>query len=260
MKKIVCITLLALTNGCGMEQVDEGYRGIKTRFGSIQGQPLAPGLHFYNPITSDIYEVSVLETKLEAQESCFTADTQTVIVQYALTYYPLQSSIGDIHSQFGRDWSEKIISPLVRSSIKDAIGKYKADDLVLKRESASAAAFLNIKTELEKRKVVATRLDITNLDFNDEYEHAVEAKVVATQRSIEAENKTKQVAEESKQVVLMAKAEAESMRIRSQSLTTNKNLIMYEAVQNWDGQFPKVILGSGSIPILDMKELTGSEK
>lgn len=246
----------AVSNGCGMEQVDEGFRGLKTRFGKLEGEPLTPGLYFYNPITQDIFEMEVRETKLEGQESCFTSDTQTVLVDYAITYYPKPTAVGRLYSQFGKEWAEKIVLPSLRSGLKDALGHYRADDLVSKREAASAAALDALKKDLENRDVVVTRLELTNLDFNDAYEHAIEAKVVATQRAIEAKNKTVQVDEESKQTVLQAKAEAESMRIRSQALSQNKNLIMYEAVQKWDGAYPQVMLGSGSMPMLDLRGLT----
>lgn len=251
--------LLILVFGFGLEQVDEGYRGIETRFGKVEDKSLPPGLYFYNPISTSIFEMSVKEEKLVVKTSCFTKDTQTVHIEATVTYFPDPSTIHKIYSQFGNQWTEKVIEPAVLGTIKDAVGQYIADDLISKRELVKAKAEDEVKQALLTRKVNVTRLDITNLDFNDEYEKAVEKKVVATQHAAEAKNKTVQVEEEAKQTVAKAKAEAESMRIRSQALSQNKSLVSYEAVQKWDGSLPKIILGNGSMPMLDLKGIM-SEK
>ena len=59
------------------------------------------------------------------------------------------------------------------------------------------------------------------------------------------------IEEEAKQKVLTAQAEAESMRIRSQAISQNQNLIQYEAVQRWDGKLPVNIYGSAPIPFIN---------
>ena len=240
---------------CGFEQVDEGFRGIQTRWGKVEGQPLEPGIHFYNPISRDIFEMEVREQKIEADTQCFTKDTQTVTVAFAVTYYPDQSKIGDMYSQFGKKWQEKVIMPAVLGSIKDAIGGYIADDLVSKREAVKIAAQKEIVDALATRDVVVTRLDIINLDFEDAFESAVESKVVAIQRALESKNKTVEVEEQAKQKVLDAEAEAKSMRIRSDALSRNKSLVEYEAVQKWDGKLPEIIMGQGSTPFIDLRNI-----
>lgn len=235
-----------------MEQVDEGFRGIETRWGKVVGEPLPPTIYFYNPISTSIFEMDVKERKLDGQTQCFTKDTQTVNVSFTITYFPDPTQIGKLYSQFGNDWESKIVQPSVLGSIKDAIGQYIADDLVSKREVVKKFAQEEIKVALAQRSITATRLDLTNLDFDDKYESAVEAKVVAIQRAQEAKNKTIQIDEEAKQTVASAKAQAESMRIRSQALSQNKSLVDYEAVQKWDGKLPENMYGGAPIPFLNL--------
>lgn len=252
MKWIVAIVVTTILSSCGFEQVDEGFRGVETNWGKVVGEPLQPGLYFYNPISSSIFEMDVRENKLEAKTSCFTNDTQKVDVDYAVTFYPKQARIGFLYSQFGRDWSNKIIPQAVLGSLKDVIGKYKADDLVGQREAARNAAESELKTVLAARDISITKLDFTNLDFDDAYEHAVEAKVVAIQKAAEAKNRTVEVEEQAKQTVASAKASAEAMRIKTQALSQSKSLVDYEAVQKWDGHLPEIIMGGGSIPMVNM--------
>lgn len=251
--KLSILFILPFLVGCGMEQVDEGYRGIYTSWGKVIGEPLTPGLQFYNPISGDIFEMDVRERKFEDKTECFTNDTQKVVVSYAVTLYPKQADIAKIYSQFGRDWETKVIPQVVLGSMKDAIGQYKADDLVGKREAVKNKAQEEVKSNLETRGVIITRLDLTNLDFDDTYEKAVEDKVVAIQRAAESKNKTVQVEEEAKQTVAKATADAEAMKIKTSALSQNKGLVDYEAVQRWDGKLPQYILGNGAMPFLNLK-------
>ena len=251
MKHLLLVGLLgalALSlSACGVEQVDEGYRGIKTRFGKVEGEPLDPGLYFYNPISTSIMELSVREEKIEGQTTAFTKDTQSVTIAYTVTAYPDQKKIGDLYKQFGKDFSGKLINQAILGSLKDSVGQYIADDLVSKREISKKTAEKEIQTALAERGIIVTRLDFTNLDFDDAYEKAVEAKVVAIQRAAESKNKTVQVEEEAKQVVAKSKADAEAMRIKSAALAQNKGLVGYELATRWNGELPKVITGGSSI-------------
>lgn len=257
MKKIISVFAILsslLATGCGMEQIDEGYRGLETNWGKVVGEPLMPGFYFYNPISSSIMELNVRETKLEGTTSAFTRDTQSVQVAYTVTYYPDPTKIGKLYSQFGYHWESQTVGQVVLGSIKDVIGQYIADDLVNKREVAKKAAEKELQDALAARNVVVTRLDFTNLDFDDAYEKAVEAKVVAIQAAAEAKNKTVQVKEESEQTVLSAKAAAEAMRIKSQALSQNKGLTQYEAIQKWNGVLPSIMLGN-STPIINLDKI-----
>jgi regulator of protease activity HflC (stomatin/prohibitin superfamily) len=96
-----------------------------------------------------------------------------------------------------------------------------------------------------------TGIEITNIDFDDAFEKAVEDKVVAVQRAIEAKNKTVQIQEEANQQIISAKAEAQSMSIRAQALSQNKSLVEWEAVQKWNGELPTNMFGS-SVPFINM--------
>ncbi len=247
------IGLLFIVFGCNSFQVvDTGYRGVKLRFGEIQGEPLPEGLYFSNPITDKIKELSVREEQLTLETDCFTRDTQHAKVKFTVTYFPDPAKIHLIFKQFGEDYDAKIIAPMVVGSLKDTIGKYIADDLVGKRDEARVAAFNEIKQALANRNIFVTRLDLTGLDFDPNYKQAVENKVIAIQRASEAKNKTIQIEEESKQVIVSAQAEAESMKIRSSALSQNKSLVEYEAVQKWNGQLPMTMMGN-STPFINLK-------
>ena len=255
------VLLLALTaslSACGFEIVDTGYRGVKTRFGEVVGEPLPEGLHFYNPVTTNITEFEVREEKWSDKTAIFTKDTQRVDVEFAVVYYPKPEKVHQLFREVGESdaLAEKIIKPVILGSIKDAIGEIIADELVSKRELVTKAALREVQENLAGRNVLVTDLQFTNLDFDDAYEQAVEQKVVAIQDAQKAKNETVRIDEEAKQKVTTAKAEAEAMKIKSQALAQNKGLVDFEAVQRWDGKLPQFMMGN-STPFIDMRGLTG---
>lgn len=261
-KKIVVLLVVLLVNSsCGFEIVDTGYRGIKTRFGQVQGDALPEGLHFYNPVTSNVREYLVRENTWESETVIFTKDTQRVDVSFAVTYYPDPNKVTKLYKEIGDydDLTIKIFSPVVLGSLKDAIGEVIADELVSKREVVTKNALEEVRDNLLERGIFVTDLQFTNLDFDDSYEQAVEAKVVAIQKAQEAKNKTVQVQEEANQKVLTAKAEAEAMKIKSEALSQNKGLTEFEAVRKWNGVLPQYILGGGVTPFIDLNSL-GAKK
>jgi regulator of protease activity HflC (stomatin/prohibitin superfamily) len=74
---------------------------------------------------------------------------------------------------------------------------------------------------LPENAVEVLSFSLTNIDFSDEFENAVEAKVTAVQAAEQEKNKTVQIEEQAKQRIITAKAEAESMEIRNRALATN---------------------------------------
>ncbi len=253
------LVLLLALSGCGFEVVDTGHRGLYVTFGKVTGEPVAEGLYFYNPFTTGIHEIDVRERKLENKTTAFTKDTQNATLHYSLTFYPKKDAIGELYTNFGSEWETIIIPQVVLSAIQNEVGQIVADDLSSKREVVEKAAEKSIQETLSARNVIVTKLNLTNVDFDDAYEKAVEQKVVAIQEAMEAKNQTVKIKEQASQTVATAEADARAMMIKSQALAQNKGLVQFEAVKKWDGKLPTIMLGNGSTPMLDMRSLMNSK-
>jgi regulator of protease activity HflC (stomatin/prohibitin superfamily) len=114
-----------------------------------------------------------------------------------------------------------------------------------------------IRDNLAERNVEVSRFEITDISYTHEFENSVEQKVIAQQKAIEEQNRTKQIEEQARQKVLSAEAEAKSMQIRAQALEQNAKLVEWEAVQKWNGVLPQYMLGGGAVPFINIK--TGKE-
>ena len=235
----------------GITKIDSGNRGVEVVWGKVSNETYSEGLYFFNPISTKIIEFNTKENLIAISESAFSADVQQATISVQALVYPDRTKINEFYQTYGLDFMEKLIKPVVVGSIKEVAGKFSAVDMVTKRESLQTSLFTNIQTELEKRGITLTRLDITDLKLRDEFTQAVEAKVIAQQEAERAKNVTVRIEEEAKQKVIAAKAEAESIRIRANALSQNKALVEYEAVQKWNGVLPVYMLGN-TMPMINL--------
>lgn len=258
MKSLLLLLTLTLLTSCGFEIVDTGHRGVQTRFGEVDEKlgSLPEGLYFYNPLTSDIKEMNVQTQVANFTTASFTKDLQQVDVHFAINYQLEPNHAHTMFKEVGREYVDRIVNPIVAGSLKEIIGQFDAEDLISQRQKATKDILTMIKDKLLERHIIISNFEVTNLDFNDEFEKAIEAKVVAVQRAMESKNITERIREEKNQAILKAEGEAKAMKIKSQALTQNKNLIEYEAIQKWNGNLPKIMMGSGSIPFVNLGNIT----
>jgi regulator of protease activity HflC (stomatin/prohibitin superfamily) len=204
------------------------------------------------PFITTIVKYDVKVIKEDSRMETYTKDIQTAKLQISVSYQLDKTDLYKVYSQFGKDWEEKIIWNNISQQVKDVIGKYDAENLIENRDKVAQTILATMNEKIAALPAELTQFQILNIDYNDEFERAVERKVVQSQRSQEEVHKTKQIEEESKQKVISAKAESEAMRIKAQALSQNKALVDYEAVLRWDGKLPQYV-GGNSMPILNLK-------
>ena len=248
---ILAVVVLSFA-GCGIKVVDTGQRGIKTRFGEIVSESLPEGLYFFNPITSSIVEMDTRVQRFDGETDTYTRDVQQAVIKYTLNYRLQQNAAHLVYRDIGREWENRLIPQVVLGTLKEVVGKWDAVDLISNRDKAANTAFEQIRANLGERNVEVSRFEITDIAYTREFENSVEQKVIAQQRAIEEQNRTKQIEEQARQKVLSAEAEAKSMQIRAEALEQNAKLVEWEAVQKWNGVLPQYMLGNGATPFINL--------
>jgi prohibitin 2 len=252
---IALVALIVLSfAGCGIKVVDTGQRGIKTTFGKVVSESLPEGIYFFNPITSAVVEMDTRVQRKDGETDTYTRDVQQSVIKYTLNYRLQQNAAHLMYRDVGRDWDDKLVPQVVLGTLKEIVGKWDAVDLISNRDKAAGAAFEQIRTNLAKYNVEVSRFEITDIAYTHEFENSVEQKVIAQQKAIEEQNRTKQIEEQARQKVLSAEAEAKSMQIRAEALEQNAKLVEWEAVQKWNGVLPQYMLGSGTTPFINLNQ------
>jgi regulator of protease activity HflC (stomatin/prohibitin superfamily) len=251
----IAIVLLIVVSvaGCGIKVVDTGHRGIETRFGKVVSESLPEGIYFFNPLTSALVEMDTRIQRQDGETDTYTRDVQQAAIKYTLNYRLQQDAAQIMYRDIGVEWEQRLIPQVVLGTLKEVVGKWDAVDLIANRDKAGQSAFEAIRNNLAERNVEVLRFEITDISYTHEFENSVEAKVIAQQRAIEEQNRTKQIEEQARQKVLSAEAEAKSMQIRAQALEQNAKLVEWEAVQKWNGILPQYMLGNGTMPFINLQ-------
>jgi prohibitin 2 len=247
----IAIVVLSIA-GCGIKVVNTGNRGIETRFGKVVSESLPEGIYFFNPVTNTIVEMDTRVQRQDGETDTYTRDVQQAVIKYTLNYRLQQNAAHLMYRDIGRDWEQRLIPQVVLGTLKEVVGKWDAVDIISNRDKATTSAFNAIRENLGKYNVEVSRFEITDIAFTREFENSVEQKVIAQQKAIEEQNRTKQIEEQARQKVLSAEAEAKSMQIRAEALEQNAKLVEWEAVQKWNGVLPQYMLGGGSVPFINL--------
>jgi regulator of protease activity HflC (stomatin/prohibitin superfamily) len=233
--------------------VDAGHTGVKKTLGKVSEENLSSGLYIVFPLTTSIIQMDNRIQKLEDRTEVYSKDVQQATVTYAINYDLDPSASVNMYTKVGVDWAGKLIPQVITSSMKNIIGQWAALDLISNRNKAATGIEDLISQDLKPLGINVTAFALTNIDFQDQFEQAVENKMVAVQQAEMAKNQTVTVEEQAKQRVIAAEADAKAMMIKTDALTKNQSLIMYEAVQKWNGELPKIVSG-GAGNLLNIPE------
>lgn len=232
--------------------VSPGHRGVMVTMGKVSPTSYANGVGFKWPFISKMVSMDTRTKTLSGESSTYTSDIQSAEIKYTLTYNLNPANVNVLYETVGKEYEGKIITPVLYDVIKDVIGKWQAQELVANRDKARHQIMTQLANRVNSKFIENITFQITNIDYSDNFEKAIEDKVIAEQKAQQAVNNTKRIKEEADQKVIAAQAESEAMRIKTEALSRDKSLIDYEAVQKWDGKLPTYMMGN-SMPFINLK-------
>ena len=270
----IAVIGLAALAGCG--QVESGEAGFFTQWGEVVSkQCLDEGLHFIPQPGRKLVTYSIRSQTVQVREPAFTRDIQTIDwCDMEVTFHLMREKVIDLHKTTGISYLNTLILPSIKDAMKNALGKMDSSDIIGNREIVAKNIKDTLNQRLESYGIHIDLVNITNIDFSDPFEKAVEEKQVALQQSQKERNNTarlKEVAEQqvvkagaearsrvleaeadAKAILVKAEAEAKSIKMRNDALAQSHALIEYETVKTWDGKLPIQMLGSTPVPFLNI--------
>ena len=255
----VVVAIIAVNLLAPFTMIGPGERGVVLRLGAVQDRVLTEGIHFRVPIMESVIKVDVKTQKVEVDAPSFSKDLQNVDTRIALNYHIDPKMVNRLWQEIGQDYESRIISPSIQESVKSATAQFTAAELVSERNKVKDEIKRMLVERLSPRFIVVDDFSIVNFDFSDSYEKAIEEKQVAQQQALKAENDLKRIQVEAEQRLAQAKAEAEAIKIQSEALQLNQNLIKLEAVKKWNGILPTMMMGN-SVPFIDVSSVPNMQK
>jgi regulator of protease activity HflC (stomatin/prohibitin superfamily) len=253
------ILLVVLFNSC--ERIDAGYVGVKVnQYGDNKGVDdvvAVTGMVFYNPFTTKVYEFPTFiqhkeYKKTEDVDNSFivnSKDGSEFNVSPIMNYSVQREKVPAIFAKYRRplaDIEEGFLKTAVYDAFRLATNKYTADELISNRAVFEVEVRRLLDAQLLKEGFVINQFT-SNLIYPETFKKSIEAKNNAVQAALRAENEVKTAeaqakikvatAEGNAQAMLTsAKAEAESNRMKQQTLTPL--LLQLEYINKWDGKLP----------------------
>lgn len=251
----VIIIILAVVNPFVL--IGAGQRGVVMNFGAVQDKVMGEGIHFRIPIMQTVEKIDVQTQKMEVKAMAYSKDIQTVESLLALNYHLKADNVNKLWQEVGTSYEIRLIDPAIQESVKAATAKFTAQELIEQRAKVKD----EIKTELFNRLdryFIVDEFSIIDFSFSDEYEKAVEAKQVAQQAALKAQNDLTRIKTEAEQRIATAKAEAEAIKLQSEAANNDKyvNLKALEvqkaAIEKWNGVLPTQMIPGGSLPFINL--------
>jgi len=242
------------------DTVPAGHKGVRLTFGAVTGDVVDAGFYWKKPFVDKIVAVNVQTQKVEIDATAASSDTQAVSSVVSLNYRLDPSKVGEMYENVGLDYEEKIMKPSLGESIKAVTAGYSAVDLILKRGEVNASIYELLKTKFSPYGIIVEGLNITDFDFSEQFNKAIENKVTAEQDALAAKNKLEQIKFEAQQNVERSKgeaestkqkaiAEAESIRIQAEALRSNPGVLQLRWIEKWNGTLPTTVTGDSSLLI-----------
>lgn len=247
----VLVFLLVLGSCASTKMVPAGEVGVVTEWGAVTGNVRNPGLHFITPVKDNLVNMSTQTHIYTVHAGAASHDLQTVATDIALNFRLSSERMAGIYQTFRRDIDKRVVHPSVQDAVKAATSQFAASELITQRPLVKQKIEDILRERLSQHGVVVEGVNITNFEFSKDFTEAIEKKVTAEQRAHQAENDLARIKIEAQQQIETARAQAESIRIRSAALAENQRLVEWEAVQKWNGVLPQYMLG-GATPFVNV--------
>lgn len=239
---LVASSLLALLIPSSFHQVEAGEVAVVKTLGKVNGIRM-PGTYFDFYLFNDYIYFDTTIQKLEIRTSSYSSDAQTMDIEMTVQYKIDPTKAEDILTEYiSLDSLSQRIEKVADDNAKSILSKYTAMKIIETRASISPEVQEAVKVAIdEKYYATVTAVNLTNIDFTDEFEKSVEDKVIAEQQKEAAITKAEQELEvakltaqakiveaegnaESQKIIARASAEAMALKIVELAKSTGFNV------------------------------------
>lgn len=245
--------------------VSSGEVAVVKHLGKIEDVKTA-GTHYNVWFTNSYVKYDTKVQNIDVTTMAYSSDAQTMSIQMTIQYQIISDKVVDIATQYGSsDVLQSRIQSIAIEKSKSVLSAHKAMDIIANRASISPAVEEAIMAAVgEEYFVDITAVVLTNIDFSDAFEQAVEDKMIAEQAKLKADYENdmkiaKAAAEaeaklkEAEAAIEIAKAQAEALKIAANAEAEANKIIDASITDKiiekiladaWDGKLP-VVTGNG---------------
>jgi regulator of protease activity HflC (stomatin/prohibitin superfamily) len=255
----VVVVLFVIFSG-SLVIIGPGQRGVVINFGAVSPEVWDEGLHFKIPVYQRVEKMDVRVQKEQTEAAAASKDLQDTHSTIAVNFNIIPDKAGWVFQHIGRGYNERVIDPMTQEVVKAVTARYTAIELITNREKVRVEIKDILKARLLDYHISVVDVSIVNFKFSAQFTQAIENKQTAEQMALKASRDLDRIKIEAQQKIAAAQAEAESLRLQRQNITSDlvelrRIEAMQQAIQKWNGVLPQVT--GGAMPFIDAKSYTG---
>jgi regulator of protease activity HflC (stomatin/prohibitin superfamily) len=182
---------------------------------------MGPGFHMKAP-WNDVYVYEVNEKSTNENMDVLDKNGLSIHVDISVRFFPIPDKIGYIHEKFTRDYETVLVIPEVRSTVRQVMGRYTAEEIF---SSKRAEVEMSIKNETEnlmsQNYVTATAVLIRGIVLPEQIKAAIENKLQQEQEALAYQFRLDKEKSEAERKRIAAEGESRANLIINNSLTAN---------------------------------------
>ena len=220
------------------EIIQSGEVGIKVTAGKYDPIPLEPGIHFFIPGIQKIIKVDtkvrIINYKSERDTafgnvnegiiekpaiSVLDARGLPVSIDLTVQYRLNPANAPQTIATWGLSWEEKLINAVVREVVRNVIGRYKAEELPVKRNEIAALIEQEIRKKIDSFKnkpVFLESVQLREINLPPKIKEQIERVQIAKQEAERMKYEVEKAKQEAEKRAAQARGEAEAKKIRAQ--------------------------------------------
>ncbi|NBS41292.1 membrane protease subunit, stomatin/prohibitin [bacterium] len=279
---VLVVAGAASTQLAGCTTIEPGHVGVVINMNGdsrgVEDIPVTTGRVWYNPVTENVYmyptfvQTAVWTKDLgeghpSNEEFSFASKEGLIInADVSISYQIDAAKIPAFYVKFRNDDIEAFTHGFLHNSARDALNETASEYGVEDIYGPGKEAFLAKVRERLAAQVADIGVSIQQLGFTgalrvpDTVTEAINAKITATQTAIQRENELRKTEAEAAMAVAKAEGDAKAKIAEARGIAESNDLItkslsheliLYQAVQKWDGKRPTVE-GAGSGLIISL--------
>ncbi len=198
--------------------IPSGYVGVKLTLGKADKDELRPGLHIIAPFIQDVVLMSVRTQSYDLRGAnsinSLSKDGLTINTELTVLYKIMPDKAAEIYVEYGTDYENKIIKPVIRAAVRDVIATLDSSQVYQERELIQKKLMERVSKELKKRYILLDEILIRDIKLPKRVVEAIEQK----RRAYEEMQKMKFVVEKEK-------LEAERKRVEAKGIADANKII-----------------------------------
>jgi len=180
---------------------------------------IGPGTHIKAP-WNEVYLYKVNEMSSEENMDVLDKNGLSIHIDITVRYYPIPDKIGYIHEQFTTDYEAVLVIPEVRSTVRQVMGRYTAEEIYsTKRAEVETAITTETEAILNAKNVHATAVLIRSIMLPEQIKMAIENKLQQEQEALAYQFRLDKEKSEAERKRIAAEGESRANNIINNSLT-----------------------------------------